>query len=189
MNFAQIVTLVVLTSLLNSCSSLFEKEDPCSGTIIYNEGTYTKVRAGKQCWIKEDIQPANSATEFVKDDGIYYYHAGTWGDKNVCPSGYRIPNKKDWENLGPDVVKLSQPYSGYKQIYHLYDTRSKSFTSITSIVSKKEINSWIVAGEGPGIVMVNEYKDQTTLKRKEYPYNYPSQFYSYYHSVKCVQDE
>jgi uncharacterized protein (TIGR02145 family) len=188
MKFTQIIVLLILTSLINSCSSLFEKEevDPCSGTITHNEQTYTKVRAGKQCWIKEDIQPANSATEFKKDDGIYYYHAGTWADKNVCPTGYRIPNKNDWENLGADVVKLSQSYVGYKQIYFQYDIRSKSFTSIPSIRSKNEANFWIVSGEGPYIIMVNGKPDQHILKRQVIS---NSQFYSYYFSVKCVQDE
>lgn len=106
-------------------------DKPCPGipTVYYVGKTYTTVQIGTQCWLKENLDvgsmilfpqnPSNNGTiekycygnkieNCTVYGGLYKWneavaYSTTPGTKGICPDGFHIPTKAEFEKLKTEV--------------------------------------------------------------------------------------
>ncbi|MFA5803862.1 MAG: FISUMP domain-containing protein [Melioribacteraceae bacterium] len=104
---------------------------PCPGipTVLYTGKTYNTVQIGTQCWLKENLDvgamiqvnqnPSNNGTieKYCYDNnpnncatygGLYQWneamaYSTTPGAQGICPTGWHIPTKTEFETLAATV--------------------------------------------------------------------------------------
>ncbi len=95
------ISLVSFILLLVSCNHI---NDRGRFTDIRDDNKYKWVRIGDQVWMAENLYYITDSGSFTynndeKLQGIYgrlYQHKVA---RIVCPSGWRLPSEKDWEEL------------------------------------------------------------------------------------------
>jgi hypothetical protein len=152
-----IAILICSIFLFSNCSGLFEEEqsyDDCSGKVIDSRGTYTKIRIGDQCWIKEDLTvDYDSRGQIVSTrfEGNVYYTNDYAISKNVslCPAGFKLPNTEEWNKLGLNISKLEITVNGFLvKYFRSYIFKSSIATESRTYTRNKDKKMyWIVEGD------------------------------------------
>ena len=169
-----------------------EKEDNCEyGELADNRDgqTYKTVKIGDQWWMAENLNYETDSSFCYKDSDEYcekYGRLYTWDAVvDVCPDGWRLPSKVEWETLFDAVGgratagKMLKSTSGGKGGYrvkgggYLYEGAHTFFRSST--VSSTEINN------GPYCAFLDFNADYAAGMSSD-DYN------NYGFSVRCVKD-
>jgi uncharacterized protein (TIGR02145 family) len=111
----------------------------CPELVVVNSIEYQTMKIGKQCWIRENIRhEAQKGKYLLLEDtfygGLYDFEAA----KNVCPSGFLLPTKKEFEELQENagisfltaprsfsMTKVSFLKKGYASILNLFDSEQE----------------------------------------------------------------
>lgn len=119
-----VLILFMVTTIIYSQNSC-----PNVATVTYEGKTYNTVQVGTQCWLKENldvgtmIQPwqdasnngtiekycyDNDANNCATYGGLYQWneamaYSTTPGTKGICPDGWHIPTKEEYESLAATV--------------------------------------------------------------------------------------
>ncbi len=196
---------------------------PCPDipTVVYGGQTYHTVQIGNQCWFKENLNIGTmiKGTERSKDNGViekYCYDDDTsnctnygglyeWnevmqyvkkeGAKGICPSGWHIPTKAEFEALDNyidnEAAKLidkseSDNTSSYKP------TNETGFSALFTGIRDTINGDFFNQGKGSIFWSSTEgsnntvyYMDLFCSNRRSY-FNYNSKNYGF--SVRCVKD-
>jgi len=109
--------IIFLTIIIASCEKEENPEIINCTTFELGGKQYETVQIVDQCWMAEnlDFNAGEGCWETpgaIEKDGRYY----TWeAAKRVCPSGWHIPTKDDWEEL---MQYISDQNGGYeKKVY------------------------------------------------------------------------
>jgi uncharacterized protein (TIGR02145 family) len=104
-------------SLNPAVEYVFHPQDPCGGQTMLvdnrNNQKYLLVPLFNQCWIKGELKMDLSKTkDFQKEENNYFY---AWqgqleNSKNICPTGFRLPNKNDLNILAESI---DEPFNNY----------------------------------------------------------------------------
>lgn len=115
----------------SSWSSIWSFTTGCIATVTYAGKTYNTVQIGNQCWLKENLDIGtmingsinainngtiekycynNDPSNCAKYGGLYQWdeameYSITEGDKGICPNGWHIPTKAEYEILNSAVNK------------------------------------------------------------------------------------
>lgn len=117
----QILLIALIVVVLFSC----KKEDTNTDLIKDGSGNvYTEIQIGDQIWLKEDLatHKYNDGTIISSDkyqdkgiEGLYYSDFSDF--RKICPKGYRVPTKYDYEKLishfGGGEIDNKQVYDSY----------------------------------------------------------------------------
>ena len=190
----------------------------CGEDVTYQGKTYETIQIGKQCWFKKNLnvgtminvqkgQTKNDTIEkYCYNDnpencklygGLYRWNEAmqyvkTEGAQGICPEGWHIPTKKDWEIL--------EEYVNYKA-EKLIDKNAKSGTAFSNesgfsaLLSGYSNSTWIwYYGKG---YYDYQWTSTETSNRNAYgifmSYNYDNISYYYInknngYSVRCIKD-
>jgi uncharacterized protein (TIGR02145 family) len=96
---------------------LFKPSNPCGGYTSRvderNNHVYPLVELFNQCWIKGELAlDLSKPKDFQKADANYFY---AWrgqleNSKNICPTGFRLPNKNELDVL---AERIDEPFNNY----------------------------------------------------------------------------
>lgn len=106
----QIVKLLLLLFILTNVTSCKQEDSTLKEDItLIKDGSgkiYTEMKIGEQIWLKEDLStdkyidgtPINALLfQNLGTSGFYYSNLADFN--KICPKGYRIPTKADFEKL------------------------------------------------------------------------------------------
>ncbi|MFA5806018.1 MAG: FISUMP domain-containing protein [Melioribacteraceae bacterium] len=122
---------IIFLIMLFMMATIIYSQSPCPGvpTVTYAGKTYNTLQVGTQCWLKENldvgtmIQPwqdasnnttiekycyNNDANNCATYGGLYQWneamgYSRTSGTKGICPDGWHIPTKEEYEALAATV--------------------------------------------------------------------------------------
>jgi uncharacterized protein (TIGR02145 family) len=95
----------------------FKPYEPCKGYTTWvderNHHQYALVQLFNQCWIKGELKLDLSKPKDFQRAGDNYFYA--WkgqleNSKNICPAGFRLPNKNDLDLL---AQRIDDPFNNY----------------------------------------------------------------------------
>jgi uncharacterized protein (TIGR02145 family) len=120
-----------------------------SDTISCNQDTYDTIVIGDQIWFSENLKTncfqddttifeANSIEEFWNlnspaffnhNGNIYYNFYAAIDNKNICPDGFRVPSRNDWDKLFTNLMGSGLTGEALAEIYR--DGGSSGFNIIS----------------------------------------------------------
>lgn len=118
----QLLYFVLILFVYNSCN-----EETTIDESLIKDGSgniYTEIVIGNQVWLKEDLK----TSKYNDEKSIYsahykdknskgFYYSGSVDFETICPKGYRVPNKYDFEILiehfGGDDLDKNQMTEAY----------------------------------------------------------------------------
>lgn len=213
-----VILVISLFTLTLNLQIAAQENIACGAKVTYQGKTYETVQIGKQCWFKENLnvgkmisvqssQTKNDTIEkYCYNDvpancelygGLYRWNEAmqyvkTEGAQGICPEGWHIPTKKDWEIL--------EEYVNYKA-EKLIDKNAKSGSTFSnesgfSALLSGYSNAIWVWYYGLGYYDY-QWTSTETSKRNAYgifmSYNYDNISYYYNNknsgfSVRCIKD-
>jgi|GEM_PF-1742761 len=192
---------------------------PCPGTptVSYAGKTYNTVQIGTQCWLKENLDvgtmiqgsqnPSNNGIieKYCYDNktencniygGLYQWNEAmqyvtTERTKGICPSGWHLPIKAEFETLAAFVNNDGNTLKEKTQIYeYAAGTNTTGFSALLSGWREGATNAWQSIGTFTAFwstsSIVGQYNHMTLW------YDNRISFLSPYlndgHSVRCLKD-
>lgn len=213
-----IIPAIVLFALTLNIQITAQDNIACGMEVTYQGKIYKTIQIGKQCWFKENLNVGtmiNVSSSQTKNDSIEKYcynddpanceiygglyrwdeamqYVKTVGAQGICPSGWHIPTKEDWEilqeYLNDEATKLIDKNAKSGSTY----TNESGFSALFSGYS----NSIWVCCYGLGYYGY-QWTSTETSNRNAYgifmSYNYDNISFNYDKknnglAIRCIKD-
>ena len=121
------------------------------GSVFYGGQTYNTVVIGRQRWMAENLNynaPGSKCYNNSESNCNTYGRLYNWETaKTVCPSGWHLPSREEWDVLGSDARKLKATSFGGTDEFG-FSALPGSGLSVGSIGSIGDDGYWWSASEG-----------------------------------------
>lgn len=197
------------------------------GTFEYGGQVYHTVRIGRQCWMKENLnlgkwldqsvdqlQVKNNVVEkycygndFVNCDlwgGLYQWgemmhYETTAGAQGICPSGWHVPDSKDWKELirflgGTEQAggKLKSTGSRDWAVPNVGATNTSQFTAFPGGYYDAVTHGWVDVHNGGYFWSSETISDATSVALELIRKGTSAELFEAYNTsalaVRCIQD-
>ena len=207
-------TSIVLAKNTDGNFNSFVSQTTCGSSISYEGKVYNIIQVGKQCWLKENLDVGtmirgnrgssnNSIIEkYCYDDdpnncktygGLYQWeeamkYSTTPGAQGICPTGWHIPTKAEFETL---VTTVNNNGKALKAIGQGTGTNAYDFSALLSgdrhsngHFFNSKVNAYIWSSTEFNVTEANYiflsfYGSSVNLENNDKEYGY---------SVRCIHD-